>query len=80
MREHVLPGQLVISLTGPSRLGGQMTDAMERIRKLAEVLADQDSDSDDLIHAFGDVEELRYEVADALLKLLQTSEEETHAA
>ena len=48
-----------------------MTEAIERIQRLAEVLADQDADSDDLIHVFGDVEELRYEVADALFELLQ---------
>lgn len=48
-----------------------MTEAIERIRKLAETLANPGSDSDDLIHAFGDVEELRYEVANALFALLQ---------
>ena len=54
-----------------------MTKAIERIQRLAEVLANPESDSDDLIHAFGDVEELRYEVADALLKMLQVRREET---
>ena len=54
-----------------------MSEAMKRIRKLAEVLTDKDSDGDDLIHAFGDVEELRYEVADALLKMLETQQEAT---
>ena len=54
-----------------------MTKAIERIQKLAEALADPESDSDELIHAFGDVEELRYEVADALLKTLQPRQEKT---
>ena len=54
-----------------------MTEAVERIQKLAETLADPESDSDDLIHVFGDIEELRYEVADTLLKMLQVGEEET---
>ena len=53
-----------------------MTESVERIRKLAETLANPESDSDDLIHAYGDVEELRYEVADALLKMLDTRREE----
>ena len=47
-----------------------MNEAQERIRKLAEILADPDSDSDDLIHAFGDIEELRYEVAAVLFEML----------
>lgn len=53
-----------------------MTEAVERIRKLAETLANPESDSDDLIHAFGDVEEMRYEIADALLRMLQAQQEE----
>ena len=53
-----------------------MTEAVERIRNLAETLANPESDSDDLIHAFGDVEELRYEVASTLLELLQAHQED----
>ena len=49
-----------------------MNEAQERIRKLAEILADPESDSDDLIHAFGDIEELRYEVAAELFEMLST--------
>ena len=55
-----------------------MTEAIERIQKLAEVLANPESDSDDLIHVFGDIEEIRYEVADALHKMLVTQQERTH--
>ena len=53
-----------------------MTEAIERIQKLAEVLANPEADSDDLIHAFGDIEESRYEVAEALLKMIKTEQEE----
>ena len=54
-----------------------MTEAIERIQKLAETLANPEADSDDLIHAFGDVEELRYEVGEALLKMLEDEQKET---
>lgn len=47
-----------------------MAEAIERIHKLADSTANPQSDSNDLIHAFGDVEELRYEVAAALLELV----------
>lgn len=47
-----------------------MNEAKERIRKLAEILSDPESDSDDLIHAFGDIEELRYQVAAVLFEML----------
>lgn len=53
-----------------------MSEAIVRIQKLAEVLANEDSDSDDLIHAFGDIEELRYDVADALLKMMHDQQGE----
>ena len=49
-----------------------MTEAIERIQKLAEVLANPGAESDDLIHAFGDIEESRYEVAETLLKMIET--------
>ena len=55
-----------------------MTEAIDLIRKLAEALADPTSDSDDLIYAFHDVEERRYEVAETLLALL--SERQTEDA
>lgn len=51
-----------------------MTEAKARIQKLAEILADPESDSDDLIHAFGDIEELRYEVAAVLFEMLSAQQ------
>ena len=47
-----------------------MTESLDLIRELAETLADPTTDSDDLIYAFRDVEERRYEVAATLLELL----------
>lgn len=47
-----------------------MTSATHRIRQLADALANPASGSDDLIHAFGDVEQRRFEVAAALLGLI----------
>ena len=45
------------------------------LRTLADVLGDEDCDPDDLIHAFGEVEAGRVEIAEFLSSLLdQTSE------
>lgn len=54
-----------------------MTEANDRIRRLAEALSSPGSDHDDLIHAFGNVEQLRYRVGPALLELLNTAEHNT---
>ena len=43
----------------------------EILRTLAEVLGDENADSDDLIYAFGDVEARRAEIAALLLSLLE---------
>lgn len=48
------------------------TDAL---RRLSEVLNDEECDPDDLIHAFGDVEAMRTEVAQLLTKLLDQERE-----
>lgn len=45
------------------------------LRTLADVLGDEERDPDDLIHAFGDVEAMRVDVAELLSSLLgHTSE------
>ena len=49
--------------------------AAEVLRCLAVVLNDEGSDPDDLIHAFGDVEAARTEVAHLLTALLDREEE-----
>ena len=41
------------------------------LQTLAEVLADQDCNTDDLIHAFGDVEAQRAEIAALILSWLE---------
>lgn len=57
-----------------------MTEQMHQtpaaiLRNLADVLEDEDCDPDDLIHAFGDVEERRTEVAQLLSTLLHQAGE-----
>ena len=49
--------------------------ATEVLRCLAEVLNDEGSDADDLIHAFGDIETMRIEVAHLLTTLLEQAGE-----
>ena len=45
------------------------------LRRLAAVLDDEESDPDDLIHAFGDIEAMRTEVARLLTDLLERVDE-----
>ena len=47
----------------------------DALRRLAAVLNDEECDSDDLIYAFGDVEEMRSEVAQLLTALLDQAHE-----
>ena len=44
----------------------------ECLLRFAAVLGDFQADPDDLIHAFGEVEENKAQVADLLVKLLQS--------
>ncbi len=48
------------------------TDAL---RRLAAVLSDEECDPDDLIHAFGTIEQMRTEVAQLLTALLDRAGE-----
>ena len=43
----------------------------DALRRLAAVLNDEECDPDDLIHAFGDIEAMRTEVAQLLTTLLE---------
>lgn len=57
-----------------------MTDKNQKtpddvLRHLAVVLNDDECDPDDLIHAFGDVEAMRIEVAQLLTGLLDQGDE-----
>ena len=52
----------------------QLTPA-EILRRLADVLEDEECDPDDLIHAFGDVEQRRTDVARLLHGLLEQRDE-----
>ena len=47
----------------------------EILRRLAHVLEDEECDPDDLIHAFGDVEQHRTDVAQLLHALLEQRHE-----
>ena len=55
-----------------------MKQAKDHIRKLADTLSNPKSDGDDLIYAFEDIEEARYDVAKVLHTLLEANQPIEH--